>query len=319
MNYQKIYDDLIEKRRKNPLIKIRVNSKQKLYDGIYTETHHIIPKSINGTNDKENLIELTSREHFIAHKLLFKIYIGTPYETSMAYAFWEMCYCNKDKAYKINKTSKQFAREVKQARNVISKSQKNRIRINDGKHTKYVKPDELQQYLDNGYVFGTLQVPWNKGRHDLPSSWISGKHHTAETKAKISAKCKGLKLPPSAVEKLRKRMIGNQYCKGKKQSKETIENRVRKNANRIRINNGSKMKYVHQSDVQKFLNNGWTLGMLPLSNETKQKLSNSLKGRIPANKGKKMSDETRLKMSLAKRGKPPNNKGKHYKLQHSKE
>jgi len=36
----------------------------------YTETHHIIPRSFNGTNDKTNLIKLGARHHYIAHLLL---------------------------------------------------------------------------------------------------------------------------------------------------------------------------------------------------------------------------------------------------------
>lgn len=43
------------------------------YDGIhdiYHEYHHVIPKCMGGSDDKNNLISLTSQEHFIAHKLL---------------------------------------------------------------------------------------------------------------------------------------------------------------------------------------------------------------------------------------------------------
>ena len=36
----------------------------------YTETHHIIPRSFNGTNDITNLIKLGARHHYIAHLLL---------------------------------------------------------------------------------------------------------------------------------------------------------------------------------------------------------------------------------------------------------
>jgi hypothetical protein len=36
----------------------------------YTETHHIIPRSFNGTNDNNNLIKLGARHHYIAHLLL---------------------------------------------------------------------------------------------------------------------------------------------------------------------------------------------------------------------------------------------------------
>lgn len=314
MNYQKIYNQLIEKRKQNILTKIRVNTKAELYDGIYTETHHIIPKCMNGSNDSSNLVELTAREHFVAHKLLFKMYIGTQFEAPLTTAFWQMCYCNKDKAYKINKSSRTFELEKINAQIIISKNLKGRVCINNGQHNKYVKHEQLQDYLNLGYTYGSAHPPWNKGRRDLPPSAIAGKHHTPETRAKISKKCKGLKLPVSAVEKLRKRMIGNKYSAGKHPSEKTLKLRSKKLSNRIRINNGIKMKYVLPEQLQTFLDNGWKIGMLPISNETKRKLSLANKGNVPANKGKKLSAETRLKMSLSKRGKPPNNKGKRYKI-----
>lgn len=40
----------------------------------YTESHHILPVSLGGTNDGANLTSLTAREHFICHWLLIKIY-----------------------------------------------------------------------------------------------------------------------------------------------------------------------------------------------------------------------------------------------------
>lgn len=61
MNYQKIYQNLIEKRQYNPV------------EG-YSESHHIIPRCIGGSDNYENLIYLSAREHFIAHVLLVKIY-----------------------------------------------------------------------------------------------------------------------------------------------------------------------------------------------------------------------------------------------------
>lgn len=33
----------------------------------YHERHHILPKCLGGTDDKENLIDLYAKEHFIAH------------------------------------------------------------------------------------------------------------------------------------------------------------------------------------------------------------------------------------------------------------
>lgn len=42
----------------------------------YVESHHIHPKSLGGSDSKENLVNLTAREHFICHYLLTKFTIG---------------------------------------------------------------------------------------------------------------------------------------------------------------------------------------------------------------------------------------------------
>ena len=65
MNYKNIYDQLI-----NKALSRNINSK------LITEKHHIKPRSIGGTNDLNNLVDLTLKEHFVAHLLLAKIYGG---------------------------------------------------------------------------------------------------------------------------------------------------------------------------------------------------------------------------------------------------
>jgi 5-methylcytosine-specific restriction endonuclease McrA len=42
----------------------------------YTETHHIIPKSLGGKDSKDNLVVLTAKEHYICHRLLTKMTKG---------------------------------------------------------------------------------------------------------------------------------------------------------------------------------------------------------------------------------------------------
>lgn len=64
--------------------KITSNAKQRITEG-YTELHHIIPQSMGGGNDKENLVELTAREHFICHWLLIKMTEGED-RSKMLYA-----------------------------------------------------------------------------------------------------------------------------------------------------------------------------------------------------------------------------------------
>jgi hypothetical protein len=61
MNYLKVYCNLIRK------------AENRTPPEGYTEKHHVFPKSIFGQNNR--LVVLTSREHYIAHTLLEKIYI----------------------------------------------------------------------------------------------------------------------------------------------------------------------------------------------------------------------------------------------------
>lgn len=65
MDYLKIYNSLIDDRAKENRFK---------GDGKYYEIHHIAPRCLGGVDDKSNLILLTAREHFIAHRLLAKIH-----------------------------------------------------------------------------------------------------------------------------------------------------------------------------------------------------------------------------------------------------
>lgn len=53
------------------------------------EKHHIVPKSIGGSDDKSNLVLLTFKEHFVCHHLLTKFTQGSD-KSKMIFAFWGM-------------------------------------------------------------------------------------------------------------------------------------------------------------------------------------------------------------------------------------
>ena len=82
MDYKKIYDDLISKARSENRIK---------NVGTYYEAHHIIPKCMGGEGKVSqwrthpNIILLTAKEHFVAHKLLCEIY---PNNYKLMRAYW---------------------------------------------------------------------------------------------------------------------------------------------------------------------------------------------------------------------------------------
>lgn len=68
MDYKKIYEDFILDRKNNEVDLIA--------SGEYKEVHHIIPKSLNGSNESDNLVALSIENHIYAHWLLAKIHGG---------------------------------------------------------------------------------------------------------------------------------------------------------------------------------------------------------------------------------------------------
>ena len=61
MDYQRHYNLLVEK------------AQQRTTD-LYTERHHIVPRCLGGTDDRDNLVALTPEEHYVAHQLLVKMH-----------------------------------------------------------------------------------------------------------------------------------------------------------------------------------------------------------------------------------------------------
>ena len=70
----------------------------------YCEVHHIVPRSLGGSDDVDNLIRLTARQHFVAHWMLARALGG-----SASRAFFMMS--NFGKYGKVNSTTYAIARQ----------------------------------------------------------------------------------------------------------------------------------------------------------------------------------------------------------------
>jgi hypothetical protein len=68
MNYERIYNEFIADRRGKEANLIA--------SGEYKERHHIVPRSMGGTDDASNIIALTAGDHYFAHLCLAKAYGG---------------------------------------------------------------------------------------------------------------------------------------------------------------------------------------------------------------------------------------------------
>lgn len=90
MDYQKIYNAIIENAKFQNRKKLRKNDS----DYTYYEKHHIVPKCLNGSDDENNKVLLTAREHFVCHKLLTYIY---PNNKGIILAFFRLSYDNRNR------------------------------------------------------------------------------------------------------------------------------------------------------------------------------------------------------------------------------
>jgi hypothetical protein len=95
--YKQWHDNIITKAKNRTLIG-------------YKEVHHILPKSLGGSNDKSNLVQLTAREHFIVHMLLCKFTKGQA-RHKMIFAFNPMANIkSKGRNYKTNSKTAELLR-----------------------------------------------------------------------------------------------------------------------------------------------------------------------------------------------------------------
>lgn len=68
MNYQRLYNAIISQAKERFVMNEGSNGRY--------EKHHIVPKSLGGSNEAGNIAHVTPREHFILHLLLVKLTSG---------------------------------------------------------------------------------------------------------------------------------------------------------------------------------------------------------------------------------------------------
>lgn len=183
----------------------------KNYDGV-KERHHIKMRSLGGTNDEDNLIDLIDSEHYEAHKLLA---LENPDCKEAQYAWWMMCH-NADSNGREYEVS---AEDWEKSREMWIKS------FSGENHPNYGKPmsEEQKQKIsktrkergvaagENNYFYGKRfcgeQNYWygkefpsemRKKMSDTKKEYFKthdginkGKHMSEESKAKLSASMMG--------------------------------------------------------------------------------------------------------------------------------
>jgi hypothetical protein len=197
--YKKWYDSIVN------------HARNRTIEG-YAERHHIVPRSLGGTNDATNLVKLTAREHFICHLLLTKFTTGydkklmnfalgkfiqnSPLQQRI-FNSWE--YSKIRESISEARTGHKHSEET---RKKMSEKAKGRTPWNKGKS---VGPcTEKRKMLLSDYWKG-------KPKSDMHSKNISkgklghtagmtGKHHSDDTKKKMSESMKGSRGSQQRIE-----------------------------------------------------------------------------------------------------------------------
>lgn len=156
MDYQRIYSAFIAHRKS-------------LADSLegYTENHHIIPRALGGSDDAENLIRLTARDHYFAHCCLAKIHGGKMWSALFAIAHMA----------KSNASWEYFCR-----RRMVEASRKQAARRRSA--------DMKERWGSGSFERARVYEPWSE-----------------ERRARVSAKLRGRPADPASIKRaVRSRM-----------------------------------------------------------------------------------------------------------------
>lgn len=181
----------------------------------YFEKHHIIPRSLGGTDELSNLVKLTAKEHFICHLLLTKMVIGT-HKRSMYYASYMMVRGIRNQHYKPSSITYAIVRA-----NMITANKER-----PGPNLGMVMSDKTKQKLSEALKGKNTGPKTEEHRQKLRApkteehkkalslsrigkSW--GHKHSNETKSKMSAWQKGVAKPKLTCESCSKTISDLNY------------------------------------------------------------------------------------------------------------
>lgn len=155
--YTRIYDNIIER------------AKSRTIDA-YTETHHIIPRSLGGSDDSDNLVKLTAKEHFICHLLLPKMLLGES-KNKMVYALWCMANQENEHQQRIKITSATYSC----IREEFSEIHSDWLRKN---HKTKILPKVMEYWTEER----------RQAHGEVISKLVTGRTHSEQTKEKMRNK-----------------------------------------------------------------------------------------------------------------------------------
>jgi len=177
MKYENIYSQIVER------------AKHRVLEG-YKETHHITPRCMGGTDEKDNLVDLTDREHFICHLLLTRIY---PEHKGLRLAIWNMCNAKRSYQGRYKPNSRLYEMIRTEYRELIKGEN----------HPSYGRKnsDEVRQKMS--------QIA--KRRFENNPGTFKGRTHSEETRKKLSNNMKGKLQSSHQKNRVKESLTGTRW------------------------------------------------------------------------------------------------------------
>ncbi|WPJ20564.1 putative homing endonuclease [Pseudomonas phage vB_PF_Y1-MI] len=166
MNYRSIYDSIV------------CNAKIRGTPNGYYESHHILPRSLGGSDAPENLVNVSAREHFILHYLLTKFTDGG-HRRKMLHAFMLMAGSNENQDRYMN------SRLYESKKSEFAEAQRQRF-------TGVLKTEQHKQNISKALT-GRVTSDETKKKQSDSASKRKRKPFSPEYRAAMSARMKEVK------------------------------------------------------------------------------------------------------------------------------
>lgn len=182
-------------------------------DYVYYENHHVVPKSLGGTNDTNNLVLLNAKEHFVVHILLPKMCVSQRHIQQMLNALFRMKQKTSKQQRYFNSRLYEYAKKHIRCPEEKKEKHRNRVTCLDITTGHYisVSSDVFHSSpnligINSGKKGQKRSDEFRRNRTGSQNSFY-GKKHTEESKRKagdaISKKLKGKPKSEEHRQKMR--------------------------------------------------------------------------------------------------------------------
>lgn len=200
----------------------------RLNQSLLGEMHHILPKSLGGGNERNNLVRLSFRQHFICHHLLSKMTIGDA-KAKMMFAFYMLRLKSKQHTRPINSRQYELLKRIRRQINISDVTRQQMSQSMIGKNVgKTASPETRTKMsiaarsrnevssITRKKISMRLKQEWADGTRKVPEKFkqtgksMLGKNHSEETKLKQSIAAKNdprRKLPRQPLSEETKKKI----------------------------------------------------------------------------------------------------------------